>query len=83
MGSVIDGPPTTRRWFLTQERFFRVLSSVVKVSRWEEGTSGRNLKRTRLLVEILEGKVQGSRRTDVDDSHFGYFYVLIYCWLVK
>ena len=62
MGSVIDGPPTTRRWFLTQERFFRVLSSVVKVSRWEEGTSGRNLKRTRLLVEILEGKVQGSRR---------------------
>ena len=73
MGSVIDGPPTTRRWFLTQERFFRVLSSVVKVSRCEEGTSGRNLKRTGLLVEILKGNIEGSRRTDVDDSHFGYF----------
>lgn len=39
----------------------------MKVSRWEEGTSGRNLKRTSLLVEVWD-EVEG--RTDVDDSHF-------------
>ena len=26
-----------------------------------------------IVSEILEGNVEGSRRTDVDDSHFVYF----------
>lgn len=52
MGSVIDGPPTTRRWFFTHGNSLRVLSSRTKVSRWDVSTSERNLKRTRLVSGI-------------------------------
>lgn len=73
-GSVIEGPPTTSRWLLTQGRFFRVLSSVMNLSLMLVSVSGRNLNRTVCSSQCEhDSMVIGVERTDVDDSHFVNF----------